>query len=120
MPKRLKLKKLLSSGSHAPNSEESQVPGSFCPPPIQRVPRSSAPPHIQVPGSSVHTHIHVPGSSVPTRTQKLEGALREVSMLKSMMKKLVPIAEYEKALREALQEEEEDDSSDGSNEHYSN
>ncbi|KAM7262022.1 hypothetical protein ACFE04_021099 [Oxalis oulophora] len=69
MPKRLKLKNLLSSGSHVPNSEESQVPGSFCPPPIHHVPPSSALPQFHVHGSSVHRHIHVPGSSVPTRTQ---------------------------------------------------
>ncbi|KAM7270209.1 hypothetical protein ACFE04_029423 [Oxalis oulophora] len=51
--------------------------------------------------------------------EKLDVALREVAMFRSIMKKLVPVAEYEKALREAL-EEEEDDSSDGSNGHFSN
>ncbi|KAM7276670.1 hypothetical protein ACFE04_018536 [Oxalis oulophora] len=48
--------------------------------------------------------------------EKLDVALREVAMFRSIMKKLVPVAEDEKALRE----EEEDDSSDGSNGHFSN
>ncbi|KAM7268653.1 hypothetical protein ACFE04_010819 [Oxalis oulophora] len=51
--------------------------------------------------------------------EKLDAALREVAMFRSIMKKLVPVVEYEKALREAL-DEEEDDSSDGSNGHFSN
>ncbi|KAM7270973.1 hypothetical protein ACFE04_030187 [Oxalis oulophora] len=67
--------------------------------------------------------------------ETLEGALKEVAALKSIIKKLVPVAEFEKALREKIQTvgvedwavklvltgidcgcwEEDDDSSDGSN-----
>ncbi|KAM7264690.1 hypothetical protein ACFE04_002373 [Oxalis oulophora] len=61
-------KKLLHSGSHAPNSEESQVLGSFTHPP-NHVSCSFVPPPIQIPHSFTAAHIHVHGSSVPSRTQ---------------------------------------------------
>ncbi|KAM7273016.1 hypothetical protein ACFE04_027680 [Oxalis oulophora] len=75
-------------------------------------------------GASVYEVGESSGSS-KVLLETLEGALKEVAALKSIIKKLVPVAEFEKAFREKIQTvgvedwtvklEEDDDSSDESN-----
>ncbi|KAM7253880.1 hypothetical protein ACFE04_031562 [Oxalis oulophora] len=68
---------------------------------------------VELKGASVYEVGESSGSSKVV-LETLDGALKEVAILKSIIKKLVPAAEFEKAFREKIQEED-DDSSDGSN-----